>query len=118
LQDEDNLKKVSQVRAIESGITVAITDLFMSIIAAAIQPVSAEAVGTEEANAEETLSHDEIIKRDLLFVVIAHGVICTAVTAYEQISNHDYVATCEGGDKYRTHVSDDGRVNVAPHQLP
>lgn len=34
-----------------------------------------------------------------------------------KITNHDYVATCEGGDKYRVSVSEDGRVNVAPHQL-
>ena len=118
LQDESNLKKVSQLHTTGSKVTARIADLFMSIIAAAVQSVSAEAANVEETNAEETLSHDEIIKRDLLFVVVAHGVICTAVTAYEQLSNHDYVATCESGDKYRAHVSDDGRVNVTPHQLP
>ena len=118
LQDGNNLKNVYQPHATGSRVTARIADLFMSIITTAIQPVSAEAASTEEANTEESLSHDEAIKRDLLFVVVAHGVICTAVTAFEQLSNHDYVATCESGDKYRAHVSDDGRVNVTPHQLP
>ncbi len=117
LQDESNLKKVSQLHTTGNRATARSTDLFMSIIAAAVQSVSAEAANVEEINTEETLSHDEIIKRDLLFVVVSHGVICTAVTAFEQLSNHDYVATCESGDKYRAHVSDDGRVNVTPHQL-
>ena len=116
LQEGNSLKNVSQPHATGNRVTARIADLFMSIIAAAVQSVSAEAANVEETNAEETLSHDEIIKRDLLFVVVSHGVICTVVTAYEQISNHDYVATCESGDKYRTHVSDDGRVNVAPHK--
>ena len=108
LQDESNLKKVSQVPAMETGATVAITDLFMSVINTVIP----------SASAEEILSHDEIIKRDLLVVVAAQGVVCTTVTIYKKITNHDYVATCEGGDKYRINVSDDGLVNVAPHQSP
>jgi len=111
LQDESNLKKISQVHTTGSKNIARITKLFMSIIAIVIQSANAEAL-----NAEEKLSHDEIIKRDLLIVVAAHGVICTAIAAYEQISNHDYVATCESGDKYRTHVSDDGRVHLTPQQ--
>ena len=108
LQDESNLKKVSQVRAMETGATVAITDVFMSITSAVIS----------SASADEILSHDEVVKRDLLVVVAAQGVVCTAITVYKKITNHDYVATCEGGDKYRINVSDDGRVNVAPHSSP
>jgi len=108
LQDESNLKKVSQVRAMETGATVAITDVFMSVINTVI-PL---------ANAEEILSHDDTVKKDLLVVVAAQGVVCTAITVYKKITNHDYVATCEGGDKYRVNVSDDGRVNVAPHPSP
>ncbi len=106
LQDESNLKKVSQVRTMETGTTVAITDVFMSVINTVIT----------SASAEEILSHDDVVKRDLLVVVAAHGVVCTAVTLYQKITNHDYVATCEGGDKYRVNVSEDGRVNVAPHK--
>jgi len=108
LQDEDNLKKVSQVRTMKTGATVAITDVFMSVLNTVIL----------SAHADEILSHDEVVKRDLLVVVAAHGVVCTAVTVYKKITNHDYVATCEGGDKYRVNVSDDGRVKVAPHQSP
>jgi hypothetical protein len=78
----------------------------MSIINAAIS----------SANAEDTLSHDEVVKRDLLVVVTAQGALCAAVTVYKKITNHDYVATCESGDKYRVHVSADGRVNMAPHE--
>ncbi len=111
LQDENNLKKVSQGHTTGSKITGRVTNMIMSIIASAIQPVSAE-----EANAEESLSHDDIIKRDLLVVVVAHGALCTAVTFYKKIADHDYVATCENGDKYRAHVSDDGRVHMTPQQ--
>ena len=106
LQDESNLKKVSQTSPVETGTTVAITDVFMSVINTVIT----------SASAEEILSHDDVVKRDLLVVVAAHGVVCTAVTLYQKITNHDYVATCEGGDKYRVNVSEDGRVNVAPHK--
>ena len=106
LQDESNLKKVSQTSPMETGTTVAITDVFMSILNTVIP----------SANADEISSHDEVVKKDLLFVVVAQGIVCTAVTAYHKIANHDYVATCEGGEKYRVNVSDDGRVNVAPHK--
>ena len=109
MQDENNLKKVSQGHTTGSRDIASITDLIMSIISIAIQSANAEA-----ANAEETLSHDDIIKRDLLVVVAAHGVVCTAVTIFKKTTNHDYVATCEGGKNYRVNVSDDGRVNVAP----
>ena len=108
LQDVDNLKKVSQVRVMDTRTIAAITDVFMSVINTVIP----------SANADEILSHDEVVKRDLLVVVAAHGVVCTAVTLYQKITNHDYVATCEGGDKYRVNVSEDGRVNVAPHKPP
>lgn len=72
------------------------TDVFMSITSAVIS----------SASADEILSHDEVVKRDLLVVVAAQGVVCTAITVYKKITNHDYVATCEGGDKYRVNVSD------------
>jgi hypothetical protein len=106
LQDENNLKKASQLNTIEARAIAMITDVFMSIINVVIPA----------ANAEEILSHDEVVKRDLLVVVAAHGVVCTAVTLYQKITNHDYVATCEDGNKYRVNVSADGRVNVAPHK--
>jgi len=106
LQDENNLKKVSQGHTTGSKITGRVTNMIMSIIASAIQSV----------NAEEKISHDDIIKGDLLVVVVAHGALCTAVTFYKKIADHDYVATCENGDKYRAHVSDDGRVHMTPQQ--
>jgi hypothetical protein len=108
LQDENNLEKVSRVRTMETGATVAITDVFMSVINTIIP----------SANADDVLTHDEVVKRDLLVVVVAQGVACTAVTVFKKITNHDYVATCEGGEKYRVNVSEDGRVNVAPHHSP
>jgi len=107
LQDESNLKKVSQLNTIDAKTITIMTDVFMSVTSAVIS----------SAHAEEILTHDEIIKRDLLVVVATQGVVCTAVNLYQKITNHDYVATCEGGKKYRINVSDDGRVNVAPHQL-
>ena len=108
LQDKDNLNKVSQVIMMDTRAIAAIKDVFMSVINTVIP----------SANADEILSHDEVVKRDLLVVVAAHGVVCTAVTLYQKITNHDYVATCEGGDKYRVNVSNDGRVNVEPHHSP
>ena len=108
LQDVDNFKKVSQVRVMETGNTVAITDIFKSVINTVIT----------SASADDVLSHDEIVKRDLLVVVAAQGVVCTTVTVFKKITNHDYVVNCEGGEKYRVNVSEDGRVNVAPHHSP
>ena len=108
LQNKDNLNKVSQVIMMDTRAIAAIKDVFMSVINTVIP----------SANADEILSHDEVVKRDLLVVVAAHGVVCTAVTLYQKITNHDYVATCEGGDKYRVNVSNDGRVNVEPHHSP
>ena len=108
LQDEDNLKKISQLREMDTWATVAVTDVFTSVMDAVIS----------SAHADDVLTHDEIVKRDLLVVVVAQGVACTAVTVFEKITNHDYVATCEGGDKYRVNVSEGGRVNVAPHKPP
>ncbi len=108
LQDENNLKKISQVRTMESGTVAGIIDVFTSVMNVVIS----------SANADDVLTHDEVVKRDLLVVVAAQGVVCSAVTVYKKITNHDYVATCESGDKYRINVSDDGRVNVAPHQSP
>ena len=70
------------------------------------------------AHADDLLTHDEVVKRDLLVVVAAQGVVCTAVTVFKKITNHDYVVNCEGGEKYRVNVSEDGRVNVAPHKQP
>jgi len=107
LQDEDNLKKISQVRMMESETVAGIIDALTSVLNTVVP----------SAHADEVLTHDEVVKRDLLVVVAAQGVVCTAVTVYKKITNHDYVATCEGGDKYRVNVSDDGRVNVAPHKL-
>jgi len=108
LQDEENLKKVSQVRAMESGTIAGIIDVFTYIMNAAIS----------SAHADDLLTHDEVVKRDLLVVVVAHGVVCTTITVYEKITNHDYIASCEGGDKYRVNVSHNGRVKVAPHKAP
>jgi hypothetical protein len=108
MQDEDNLKKVSQVRTMESETVAGIIDAFTSVLNTVVP----------SAHADEVLTHDEVVKRDLLVVVAAQGVVCSAVTVYKKITNHDYVATCEGGDKYRVNVSGDGRVNVAPHHSP
>jgi hypothetical protein len=108
LQDENNLEKVSRVPVMETETTVAITDVFMSVIDTIIP----------SASADDVLTHDEVVKKDLLVVVVAQGVACTAVTVFKKITNHDYVATCEGGEKYRVNVSEDGRVNVAPHHSP
>jgi hypothetical protein len=106
LQDEKNLKKVTQLQLIEARAMAMMAGVFMPVMNVVIPP----------ANAHEKLTHGEVVKRDLLVVVAAQGILCTAITLYEKITNHDYVATCKSGDKYRVHVSADGRVNVAPHQ--
>ena len=113
LQDENNLQKVSGLSAPEIGATVTITGLILAVINSAIPSANAE-----EAYAEEKLSHDEVIKRDLLVIVTAQGALCTAVTLFKKLSNHDYVATCESGDKYRVYVTEDGRVNMTTQDLP
>ena len=106
LKDANNLKKVSQLHPLEARAMAMMAGVFMPVLNVIIPP----------ANAHEKSSHDEVVKRDLLVVVAAQGILCTAITLYEKISHLDYVATCKSGDKYRVHVSADGRVNVAPHQ--
>jgi len=106
LQDEHNLKKVSRTFLLGSMAIAKITDVIMIFISAAIPSV----------HAEEKLLHDETIKHDLFVVITLHGAHCKAVIDYERITDQDYVAICENGDSYRVHVSDDGRVNMAPHK--
>jgi len=106
LHDENNFEEVSKTFLSGSMVTTKITDVIMIFISAAIPSV----------NAEEKLLHDETMKHDLFVVITLHGAHCKAVIDYERISDHDYVAICENGDSYRVHVSDDGRVNMAPHK--
>jgi len=106
LQDENNLKKVSRAFSLGSMAIAKITDVIMIPISAAIPTVYAE----------EKLLHDETIKHDLFVVITLHGAHCKAVIDYKRISDHDYVAICENGNQYRVHVSEDGRVNMAPYK--
>ena len=106
LQDESNLEKVSLVFSIDSMAIVKITDVIMTFISAFIP----------SASAGEDLSHDDIVKQDLFIVITLHGAHCKAVIDYERTTDQDYVAVCESGDKYRVHISADGRVNMAPYK--
>jgi len=106
LQDKHNLEKVSRAFSIGRMAIAKIADVIMIFFSAAIPSV----------NAEEKLLHDETMKHDLFVVITLHGAHCKAVVDYEKLSDHDYVAICENGNQYRVHVSEDGRVNMAPHK--
>ena len=108
LQDEENLKKVSHLYPTQGLAIAEMADVLIYFITTIIP----------SANAEEFLSHDEVIKRDLFIVITLHGVHCKSVVEYKLIKNQDYVATCETGDQFHVHVSEDGRVNMVPHHLP
>jgi len=60
--------------------------------------------------------HAEIIKRDLFAIISLQGSTCQQVISYEIQDELDYVATCETGDRYRVHVSSEGRVHVNAHE--
>ena len=104
LQDKEKLKTVSRAHTLTGRGFAGITGVLNAIITA----------GIPTANAEEPLSHDEVVKKDLFTVITLHGVHCEKVIAYEKISDQDYVATCKNGNWYRVQVSADGRVNVLP----
>ena len=60
--------------------------------------------------------HAEIVKRDLFAIISLQGAPCQQVISYAVQNELDYVATCETGDRYRVHVSSEGRVHVNAHE--
>ena len=100
LQDKSKLQAFFREHAVVTRGIAVITGVLNAIITA----------GIPTANAEEPLSHDEVVKKDLFIVITLHGAHCEEVIAYEKITDQDYVATCKNGKRYRVQVSADGRV--------
>ncbi len=71
-----------------------------------------EQTPTVSADAE----HSNIVKRDLFAIISLQGSPCQQVISYDLQNELDYVATCETGDRYRVHVSSEGKVHVSTHQ--
>ena len=105
LQDKKNLPTASREHTVMSREIAGIADVIMAIISSTVPT----------ANADEQLSHDDVVKKDLFIVITLHGAHCEEVIDYKKISDQDYVATCKNGNRYRVNVSADGRVNMVPH---
>jgi hypothetical protein len=70
----------------------------------------------QAATVSDDAEHAEIIKRDLFAIISLQGESCQQVISYEVQDELDYVATCETGDRYRVHVSSEGKVHVNVHE--
>ena len=70
----------------------------------------------QAATVSDDADHAEIIKRDLFAVISLQGESCQQVISYEVQDELDYVAACETGDRYRVHVSSEGKVHVNAHE--
>ncbi len=70
----------------------------------------------QSATVSDDAEHAEIIKRNLFAIVSLQGEPCQQVILYEVQDELDYVATCETGDRYRVHVSSEGKVHVNAHE--
>ena len=64
---------------------------------------------------EEPKSHDEIVRADLTEIMKLQGADCGEVTSFESRGPLDYTIVCANGNRYRVHVSAEGRVNVGAH---
>lgn len=56
--------------------------------------------------------HDEKVKKDLLTVITLQNQPCGAVVSVQRQAEHDYLVSCQTGDRYRVHLADQGRVRV------
>ena len=70
----------------------------------------------QAATVSDDAEHTEIVKRDLFAIISLQGAPCQQVISYEIQDKLDYVATCETGDRYRVHVSTEGKVHVNAHE--
>ncbi|HXH12095.1 MAG TPA: hypothetical protein VNP04_20300 [Alphaproteobacteria bacterium] len=56
--------------------------------------------------------HDEKVKKDLLTVITLQSQPCGAVLSFQRQGEHDYLVSCQSGDRYRVRLADPGRVVV------
>lgn len=63
-------------------------------------------------DAEEPLSHDEIIRADFTEILELQGSPCGEVMEFEGNERLDYHVECRTGDRYRIHIDAEGQVNV------
>ena len=66
-------------------------------------------------SASAVAEHAEIVKKDLFAIISLQGSSCEQVVSYDVQDELDYVATCQTGERYRVHVSSEGRVHVNTH---
>jgi len=104
LQDEKNLQTVSRELAAVKIVIVKLSSVLKTIITATIPT----------AMADELLSHDDVVKKDLFIVITLHGAHCEEVIDYKKLDDLDYVATCKNGNQYHVQVSAEGLVNMIP----
>jgi len=55
--------------------------------------------------------HDEAVKKDLFTVITLQRQPCDKVLSFQRQAEHDYLVTCQNGNRYRVHLAE-GRVKV------
>lgn len=61
---------------------------------------------------QEQVSHDDIVKADLLVIIDSLGSPCGEVLEYQSNSELGYVIHCKSGDEYLISVDPQGRVGM------
>ena len=55
---------------------------------------------------------EEALKKDLTAVIALNGLPCGRVVAVKVQAESDYAASCQDGNRYRVHMTAEGRVVV------
>ena len=55
---------------------------------------------------------DARVKKDLLTVITLQSQPCGEVLSFQRQGEHDYLVTCQTGDRYHVHLVAEGRVKV------
>jgi len=94
-----------------------IASVYITCIAALVFVQACSRSSDEQAPmASAEAEHVEIVKNDLFAIISLQGSPCQQVVSYDIQDELDYVATCETGDRYRVHVSSEGKVHVNTHE--
>ena len=64
----------------------------------------------------DEITHEEIVKTDLLIIIDSLGSPCEEVVKYESTTELGYVVSCRSGHEYVISVSPQGRVEVQHDQ--
>ncbi len=65
---------------------------------------------------QEQVSHDDIVKADLLVIIDSLGSPCGEVLKYQSTDELGYTIHCKSGDEYVISVNPQGRVGLENRQ--